>query len=149
MKYRSRSGRGFTLMELLVVLVLVGLMLGLAAANFSRGTGGAELRGQARELVSLLRLTRSRAITESRVLSLAVDPETNGYQVLPGGAARPLDEELSLRIAAGPMRGNRARDAIHFYPDGSSSGGELKLQSPAGERRIRVDWLSGEVAPGG
>jgi prepilin-type N-terminal cleavage/methylation domain-containing protein len=36
-------------------------------------------------------------------------------------------------------------EALHFFPDGSASGGNLAVSGEAGQHAIHVDWLTGEV----
>lgn len=143
-RYRTIE-RGFTLLELLVVLFLISLAVGIAATRFSAGTETTELKSEARKLVALMRQTRARAVAESLSLGIAATPDTPGYRLLPEDREMTLPAGLHLNID--PRRRDIAfqESGIFFYPDGSSNGGVLTLAGESGSWRLEVDWLTGEV----
>lgn len=138
--------RGFTLLELLVVIFLAALTIGIVAARFSGATGGAELKKEARQLVALLRHTRSRAISQSLSLGIVSQEDGEQYQIQPDG--EQIDLPTGIRIAINPNTEGAAisQPGVFFYPDGSSNGGTLQLQAEEGEISVLVNWLTGEVA---
>lgn len=137
---------GFTLLELLVVISLMTLVIGITAANFQRGTPTAELKSESRKLVSLLRQTRSRAMSESRILGFIADGEGRGYRLTPKGNVSVLPDGMDLSVnGENPHTGIKPEEIL-FFPDGSSSGGQLHILSSVGERTIEVNWLTGEVS---
>lgn len=133
----SPMARGFTLLELLVVLAVMGLIAALVVPRFAQGRPGIELERAARGLVADLRAARVQAIASNRAVALVLDPERPGYRIgarrhaLPEAAALSLDPPVERRIG--------------FYPDGSSDGGRLTLRLGARSRTVRVDWLLGRV----
>lgn len=71
--------RGFTLLELLVVLVLAGIMLGMVSFNAMPGTRQA-LQNDAQRIALLLQLARDEAIVRNR--PIAFEADTQGYRFL-------------------------------------------------------------------
>jgi general secretion pathway protein H len=69
--------RGFTLIEVLVVLVIIGVIVGLAALAFRDNRAG-ELEREAQRLRAVLALASEEAIVKSRELGLRFD--TDGYR---------------------------------------------------------------------
>ena len=65
--------RGFTLVELLFVLVIAALVLGLVGTSISRSVSGAEMRVAARKMTAALRYTRTRAILDKGGLVIGLD----------------------------------------------------------------------------
>jgi type IV fimbrial biogenesis protein FimT len=63
---RARPPRGFTLVELMVTLALLGLVLGLAAPQFGLWTRNAQVRTVADALDSGVRLAQSEALRRNR-----------------------------------------------------------------------------------
>tara|TARA_R110000822_G_scaffold59736_35_gene149233 strand:- start:8899 stop:9354 length:456 start_codon:yes stop_codon:yes gene_type:complete len=143
---RQRSVQGFTLLELLVVMFLAALTIGVVATRFSGVTSGAELKTESRKLVALLRHTRTRAISQSLSLGVVSLGDGTQYQIVPGGDEIVLPEGVHISINPGADEAVVNQPGIYFYPDGSSNGGTLQLQSTVGDFTVEVNWLTGEVA---
>lgn len=136
---------GFTLLELLVVMVLMGLMYTLVPPMFTSG-GGAELRAAARQLAAGLRKTRNQAIISRQEAVLTVDVAARQFRV--AGDARqftlPREAQVNVFTAKSEAVDDKVA-AIRFYPDGSSTGGGITLVNGGRQFRVDVDWLTGNV----
>jgi len=112
--------RGFTLLEMLVVLALIGVMAGLALPNFSRFlesfTNSSRWSGIEREIADL------------------------PYQVFSSGVALRLDSGgAAQRIPAIPSDWRvEVAAPILYRESGWCEGGQLAIVSAAGERRDYV-----------
>lgn len=139
------SLRGFSLLELLVVLVIVGLMATLVGVSISRSLSAAEVRSASRDLMAAMRYTRGQAILKRSEQTLAVDVEKRQYQA-PGRGVVELPEGMDMRLlTARTERTGDTTGTIRFYPDGSSTGGRVTLVAGEREWEINVAWLTGEV----
>lgn len=69
-----RAARGFTLLELLVVLVIAGIMLGLVSFNAMPSEQQA-LQNEARRIALLMQLARDEAIVRNRPVAFEADGE--------------------------------------------------------------------------
>ncbi len=154
--------RGFSLIEILVALVLLGLSLGLAAPSLSHLLRTVELKGAAQKLSAILRNCRSEAIHRVEVYRVLFNPQSRQIRVQGVESTRGGDEEkeasVSERTYVLPegiqMKGDPSASAssatelppIEFYPNGGSNGGRIFLASP--DRvgyRIDVHFLTGSV----
>ncbi|MFQ5955240.1 MAG: GspH/FimT family protein [Kiloniellales bacterium] len=140
----SRRLNGFTLLELLVVLAVLGLVYALALPSLSGVLAGPRLDREARQLVSALREARSNAIVGGREVAFTVDAAAGAWRY--GDRRGLVNRRLSLSLQTPPGGvGGAERPAIRFFSDGGSTGGHLTLKGEAGVRRIHVHWLTGRV----
>jgi len=141
--------RGFTLLEVIVVLVLAGIIYALMLAVPMRGASVADLKAAARTLASGLRQAQTTAMVTRQDALLTVDVEAREF-VMPGDAEpRKLPDGIDMKLYTAQSEvTNDRKGAIRFYPDGSSTGGRITVS--AGERKylVDVDWLTGRVTIG-
>lgn len=142
-----RPQRGFSLLELLLVLVIAAAGYAIVVRMTAGGVSGAELKSAARAVAAGLRDARGTAIATQEPVALNLDLERRTFEVTGGRRARSLPERLELKLytAQSEIVDSR-RGAIRFYPDGTSTGGRITVAS--GERRflVDVDWLTGRVS---
>ncbi|HEY0633946.1 MAG TPA: GspH/FimT family pseudopilin [Gammaproteobacteria bacterium] len=141
----SGALRGYTLLELLVVLAIMAGLLTLAPPLFSSAASSTELHAATRQMSAALRQARSHAVATRTPVAFILDLERQRYQVEGRSeVSLPAKLELTLITAESELRGN-GRGAIRFYADGSSSGGSITLSIPRAADTIEVAWLSGRV----
>lgn len=126
--------RGFSLLELLVVLAISAALVAMASAQFSRLSSLVQLKAAAREVAATLRQARSRAIAEQRETTLVLDARARRFP------------EVALELVVGQAQalGEHA-GAIRFFPDGSSTGARVRLLAKGRMQVVDVDWLTGRV----
>ncbi|KTC73470.1 Tfp pilus assembly protein FimT [Legionella bozemanae] len=78
-KVPKRSNQGFTLIEILIVLVIIGITFGFALLAFGDFGESRRILFSAEQLVNTLRLAQQQAILGTNTLGLRID--NNGYQV--------------------------------------------------------------------
>ena len=85
--------KGFTLIELAVVIALVGLFLGLTIPRFQYSLVSDDLKATTRKIVGLVREVRNEAIREQKVYTIHLDIEANRLWTEHTGMG---DEEMEL-----------------------------------------------------
>lgn len=139
--------RGFTLLELLLVLLLLGLAYGLTGPLFGNKPAGTEMRDATRQLAAGLRKARSVAIAQRRDAALTLDVEARTFSVTgdPRVYALPRLLDYTLYTASAEVLQDRV-GSIRFFPDGSSTGGRVTASAPEGpSQSVDVDWLTGRT----
>jgi type II secretion system protein H len=74
-----KNERGVTLMELIIVVVIVGLMSAMAVPSFLNYTSKLQAKSTARDIVSTLRLARSKAVSERNPYGVHFDAGNRRY----------------------------------------------------------------------
>jgi len=137
--------RGFSLLELIVVMVMIGLLFAVVAVSVNRSVSGAEIRNAAREVVAGLRHTRGQAIIQRQQQVFNVDVEAKSWQAAGDEPVQiPEGMDITINTARSELTGERA-GGIRFYPDGASTGGSVVLTIDQREWHVTVGWLTGEI----
>ena len=139
--------RGFTLLELLVVLGIIGLILAFVPGFVLRGQPDFDVEVAARAVADGLRATRSAALLENREQLFALDVEERLFRTASMRAPVQIDRgiELTFQTARSELL-SEGIGQIRFFPDGSSTGGRIGLTLDGRHAEITVDWLTGLVA---
>jgi general secretion pathway protein H len=145
----SRTGSkssGFTLLELLVVLLIASLVVGLIPPLFSAAVPGARLKGAARDLAITLRETRNQAIIRNREMDVVLNLETAQYSTEGRTETLPGDVTLTVKPAAAESGLSFPEQRrVRFYPDGSATSTRITLAREGQGYELAVDWLIGRV----
>lgn len=137
---------GFTLLEVLIVLILGGFLMGVVATSLSEGP---ILRKASREVTASLRHARAQAIMRQQPVVWKMHINDKRFW-LEGGASdtvRTLHTGITAKINTSSSEVNSAEQGgIRFYPDGSSSGGSVELTHNQQTVKINVEWVTGRVS---
>jgi len=159
------SGRtGFTLIELIIVLFVIGIASGLVGIAISRSSGNFELKNFTKDLSTVLRYARNQAVTEKKIYCFFIDNNERMYRLYAekgkdgdedaGGdnsekfvqvLHKPIPEEMEMTI--------RGRDPdssfIEFYSVGNSSGGVVEVINQKGAvYSVTINRITGKVEAG-
>jgi general secretion pathway protein H len=141
-----QSQRGFTLLELTVVLFVVVLGFSVIGLNLSSGSDSTEIKAAARDIVSALRYARGQALMTHQDARVALDLADNSYTV--SGRDKnyriPDDIDVTVVTAQTELTGEGTAN-IRFFADGSSTGGRVTLERGQTAWKIDINWLTGQV----
>ena len=138
--------KGFSLLELLVVLVIVGFMAVLIPPRLSGIMATTQAKSAAREIVSALRQSRNLAISSQKDQVFIIDLAKKIYSIDPAKAKKLPDKvKINLYTARSEQISEQV-GGIRFFPDGSSTGGRINLTLRNQDFFIDIKWLTGKVA---
>ncbi len=133
----SANTRGFSLFEILAVMVILGLMVGTAIPAVGRIYDNLKFRRQIREFSSVLRYAKLVAVTRRATVSLKLAEDEECAFQLTGPVEESRDcnlgEEEVLTLEPGQ---------IFFYPEGIATPALLTFTSGERLKRIRLDLLT-------
>jgi prepilin-type N-terminal cleavage/methylation domain-containing protein len=135
----SMRRRGFTLVEILVVLILIGLMIGLVAPAVIPPRANDDPTSRLRQLV---RSSSAAAVKRGEIVRLTLHP-TGDWEVL-GIASAPPDS-----IAAGRLDISGLGMTLLFSPLGTCSPDFVseKATAPLGFDLLTCDFRVAEASP--
>jgi general secretion pathway protein H len=139
--------RGFTLLELLVVLAIIGVVLAFVPGFMLRGQPGLDVDVAARAIADALRQARSHAVLHNRDQLFALDVDEHLFRV--GGQRAPVQIDKDIEITFQTARSEVMSETIgqiRFFPDGSATGGRIGLTLDGRHVEVVVDWLTGLVS---
>lgn len=142
---RARRARGFSLLEMILVIALIAAASLLATSALTGGMEGLRLRSSAKEIASQLRFTRAQAIATGRPQRFTIDPRAHAWTA-PKDRSGDVPRQLGI-VFTGARETQPARGvgAIVFFADGASTGGRVRLTAKRAAWDIDVLWLTGEV----
>ncbi|MBL0732371.1 MAG: prepilin-type N-terminal cleavage/methylation domain-containing protein [Desulfosarcina sp.] len=155
------SSSGFTLLELIIVMIIVGLMSVLVVPVIGSSLSNLELKTAAKKTASALRYCRSKAAMQKTTYIAGIDFAANIISVenkkksseKPDETDEPDFKTYKLpegvyveKIVSSDQEIDSGRFKITFFPNGSCSGGLITL---AGIREkqynINLDSITGIV----
>jgi type II secretion system protein H len=156
------KNEGFSLIELMVVLILISLSIALVTPSLSRFSRTVELRAAAKKVSTIFRYCRSEAVNKGLVYQTLFDSNSREVRVQSMARNEEKDEKGKEKISEKAYllpEGIRMKEVdnpssqsppgsplMEFYPNGGSNGGTILLDSQ--DRigyKIKVDFLTGMV----
>lgn len=137
---------GFSLLELVFVLLLLGLSSLVVLPNIDKGLQDREVRRSAVGLAAVARDLRSRALFEGKAQQLIVNPALNHYRATQGIEVHlPTDVKFSA-VEGGETIDGGVRQFV-FFPNGSSHGGLIALSGgrESVSYSVRLEPLTGKI----
>ena len=143
--HHPEAVQGFTLLELIIVLVISVLGFAVLGANISSGNQTTQLQTSARDIASALRYAQGEALITRVPVSVAVNLDNNSYRISNTDKVYALPAALDISVVVAQETFGGGEGQIVFFADGSSTGGRITLEWGKQLRRLDVNWITGEV----
>ena len=159
MRTQRRAQSGFSLIELMVVIVLMVILTAMILPEMRGTFEDAVLRATGRKLTSAMNLAHSRAITLQQTHRLVLDAKSARFIVermahegeggryvavsdIPGGMG-PLDKRITLEVQKDDVANLRM---ISFYPNGTAEAAQIILRDREGFAvALKVNGITARV----
>jgi general secretion pathway protein H len=143
---RSSSSKGFTLLELMLVLFIVILGFSVIGLNISSGNDATKHQSVARDLVSALRYAKGQALIAHKETTIELNLNKNTYTVSGRDKVFTIPDTIDLTVVTAQEElAGKGMANIRFFPDGSSTGGRIKLERNSVIWQIDINWLTGQI----
>jgi prepilin-type N-terminal cleavage/methylation domain-containing protein len=126
-----KSRKGFTLVELMIVIALLAIIAAVGGLALHAYTLNRNLKSAAREIVSDFFVYRARATSEGKTYRIAFDVDGNTYTIQPGSSTPVTRSPMAFGSDIRIINANfGAGQTINFLPRGTVSPfGNVKLRN--------------------
>jgi len=142
------SAKGFTLIEIITVIAIIGVLAAVLTPNIGSWIGKSKIRTAADELHQYLAFMKGEAFSRGVAVKAEFDEDDNSIAIYSSDELTSIcdSDEVNwinmnnnldfenIELISSAVE----NDKLCFFPDGSSNGGTITLRSKHGEYEIRV-----------
>ncbi len=156
----ARSSRGFTLIEVMVVVLIIGILLNFAVLSLRSSSPMDQLNEESKRLKSLIEIASEEALLRSSFIGVDINETGYGFLRLEAEIWRPVDdtlfrsrelpEELHIELTATQSQGDDEEEEhtpeIILLNSGEITPFELKISSIHSDDYFRLSGVeTGEL----
>lgn len=135
--------KGFTLLELIIVMFVIGLTLSLSAVLFSNSLPSSKFSATTMEMAATIRHARALAQLRGEKQTLTIDMDAHKYGI-DAMASKDIPPGISIKIVD-PLQGDvqTGKYQLDFPPTGGTQGGTIVLWNSKKTVKIEIDPIVG------
>ena len=137
---KMKVNRAFTLIEILLVVIIMGIVFATAAPNFFHGYSRFQLNKTADDLLTISRWAQAMAIGQERIYALFFSDDRRSYHLMRAVDNEITDDQETFEPVSGSLgfmhrvpdtiKIDSHEDRIEFHPDGTIDPAVIELNSP-------------------
>lgn len=156
---REHREAGFTLVEVLVTMALMGLVMAFAVTGWNAWAASRQHSGTAQEITSHLRQAQQRAVTEGRATCVLFDVGRSEWSVFLGacdstekvrvqGPVKTASPKVVIASAAFTGTASIGQPGVTFSARGTAWPGQVSVTRPGTSKTyvVKVEGLTGRVS---
>ena len=146
---------GFTLVEMMVVIVIIGIAAAMAIPMIS-SSASFQLRSAGNLVAADLEYAKSMAISRGKSYSVVFNTGTNSYQIKDsnGNVVTPPGRKSTTQFGAGAQLNDVAISSVSFtagtvafdYLGSPTAGGTVQLQAGGLTKTVTVEPITGFIS---
>jgi general secretion pathway protein H len=140
-----RGQSGYTLVEMLVVLVLLGMATAISLPYATSSGQAQKLDATASQLAALFRQAQTLAYVTNKDVKVSFERDSRKWLVNDGSPQLQLDQSLSITALTVEGQVSEKQISYRFFPVGGSSGGRVVLEANKNKVVVDLNWLTGAV----
>jgi len=143
--------RGFTLIELMIVIAIIGIVAGMGVLGWQRTVFNSNLRSAGRDIVTDFQSCKVKANSESRAYTITFDQGANTYTISSPATTLPAVNTVKLPTVHGSgiqitnANYGMSGSSITFTSRGTSSAGTVTLTNTRGSTAIITTNTTGKA----
>jgi len=146
---RRGATRGFTFIEMMVVLAIIGLAAAVVVPAIDAGLDSREVRRATRQIAATMHHMRTEALATGKLRRMHINPAENAIETDDHAHRTVLTERAIIeRVDGGGMAGDGTIDIL-FYANGATSGADVVIASrrdrSSNRMRLMLDPLIGSI----
>mgnify|MGYP001432937098 CR=1 FL=1 len=152
---KTTKNRGFSLIELIIVIALIGVISSIAVLSWQRYVNNINLKTAARDIVSEMQNCKTKAFSESRTYDILFTPGTNSSYTISAPAAANFAAVNKTKLLEGYGSGiqmtgvsfvsSPASNIIRFQARGTCSQGTVTLTNSRNSTATVTTEITGKA----
>ncbi|PKN35748.1 MAG: hypothetical protein CVU61_02690 [Deltaproteobacteria bacterium HGW-Deltaproteobacteria-19] len=141
----KKMKKGFTLLEIIIVLFLITLIAGLSSTHYANLLPAVKFNAVTREMMSTIKHARNLAKANNETTILTIDLDNKKYNI-EGLAVKEIPKDVNVKIVD-PDRGElfKGKYLMYFYAGGVADGGTVVMWNHKRKRSIQLDPILGAI----